>query len=256
MKSVNSIVILTVVFLIVACQEKAMNPAIQDGPDFSVTPMENQEAELIALHLSGELIAPVPLYRKVKKELEIIRNTWIDSIPEVGYRHTLYIRPSLLQGGLSIALLDSIVSGTYTFWDSLNLYYGFDSISIRQVPMGDTVYNYYILHFKGRLNSCILQSAYSQLPGFEKVKMVVVGVYGPTLCASIDGDNVKYFFTNRYGDCLRGCIYKDFYYFTVIQDQAVFHGSYLDNVTSPPDSSRPNWVDTAVNALYMTSRCP
>ncbi|MGH8014727.1 MAG: hypothetical protein ACREBV_00870, partial [Candidatus Zixiibacteriota bacterium] len=79
MKSATIVFAFTLTILLVACQEKAMNPTTQMGPNFSVTPMENEEAELLALHLSGDIIAPVNLYEKIKYELQLIRQTWINS---------------------------------------------------------------------------------------------------------------------------------------------------------------------------------
>ena len=67
------ILFFSLVVLLVSCDDKSLSPTIQKDPDFSLTPMENEEAELAALHLSGKLIAPLPLYEQIKEELELIR---------------------------------------------------------------------------------------------------------------------------------------------------------------------------------------
>jgi hypothetical protein len=226
--------------LYAACDEKALNPRGPEGPDFSITPMENEEAELLALQLSGEIMAPIPLYERIRSDLIKIRETWVDSIVYVNIKYTPYVKPSEITIGFASEWFDSAVAGTYHYWDSLNRFYPLDSIRFR--PMSNVA----ILEFHGRLNSRVLVDEYAGLIGFD----YVYAAGGPgdwsILLANADTDNLKYFFRFAFGDCPSGCTNSHYYYFTVEQDSANYHGCYFS--TYPPDSARPNWMDTAIAA--------
>lgn len=243
MKSIYSVVILSLVLLIIACQEKAMSPATPEEPDFSLTPMENEEAEEAAIQLSGELIAPVPLYNRIRRELELIRLTWQDSIQFVNLKFELLSDPSKLNVRLTREAYDSIVASRYHYWDSLNEFYRIESKELILI-------NSYILmklNFYGRLNSIVLGKAYSGLPGFMNVETIAFGTDRSMVWLLKEEDVIKYFFRYGYGDCQAGCVYSDIYYFTVNEESAIFHGSFLfyAGYTEIP----PVWLDTAFIAF-------
>jgi len=243
MKSSKLVFVFTLGILFVACQEKALNPTAPQGPDFSVTPMENEEAELAALHLSGQLIAPVPLYERIKKEFEIIRSTWSDSIQHVNLRFETFWEPSKLYVEITNGAYDSIITSNYHYWDSLNELY-----RLREKVLSFYYYgSYMILTFEGRLNSLHLGPAYSGMPGFRSLYTTARGGDRSEVWLHMEDDIIKYFFRYGFGDCEAGCAYSDIYYFTVKGDSALFHGSFLlyGGYTEVP----PSWLDTALTAL-------
>ena len=249
------ILFFSLVVLLVSCDDKSLSPIPPKDPDFSLTPMENEEAELAALHLSGKLIAPLPLYRQIKEELELIRETWSDSITHVNIEFEPFYHPSIISIWVSPPTHDSIVAGTYHHWDSLNDYYRIDTI---MPGWRHDKYGQITLRFKGRLNSLVLLFGYAGLPGFKFVTFLgKVGDY-PVLHLIQDRDEIKYFFRHAYGDCPAGCISSEYYYFRVENDRAYFIGSFLDVYPNyPPDSLRPAWMDTVVTAhrKYLEFDC-
>ena len=219
------ILFFSLVVLVVSCDDKSLSPTPSKDPDFSSTPMENEEAELAAIYLSGKLIAPVALYNQIKEELELIRSTWSDSIEHVNIEFEPFYHPSFISIWTSLPTYDSIAAGTYHHWDSLNDYYRIDTI---MPGWRHDKYGQITLRFKGRLNSLVLLFGYAGLPGFKFVTFLgKVGDY-PVLHLIQDRDEIKYFFRHAYGDCPAGCISSEYYYFRVENDRAYFIGSFLD----------------------------
>lgn len=229
------------VVLLVSCDDKSLSPTKPKGPDFSSTPMENEEAELLAAYLSGEIVAPISLYHQLNREIALIRDTWEDSVPYVKIKYFPPFEPSVITLGFTTDYYDSIVAGQYHYWDSLNSYYrlkkqGFHSFG-----------NSLELFFGGRLNSLLLVDAYAGLPGMRYVNLNSWAGDWPVLLAIKDETTIKYFFRDAGGDCPSGCVWSDFFYFTVVDDSARFIGNFILDYTS--DSIPPSWLDTAITAL-------
>ena len=218
--------------------------------------MENEEAELAALHLSGKLIAPLPLYEQIKEELELIREAWSDSIVHVNMLFDPFWTESRIKVNVNSTTFDSMRLGEYHHWDSLNDYYRIDTITFGQ--SFSSTYRWANLNFGGRLNPILLVDLYAGLPGFTSVTSVTTYALGdrPILLLLRDDQTVKYFFRYAYGDCPSGCAISEIYYFTVEQKEAKYHGSYF---TYPQDSIRPVWFDTfliAFDKYYAWNQLP
>jgi hypothetical protein len=241
MRFLKFVIPFTLLVFFAACEEKSFNPRVPEGPDFSLTPMEDEEAEVLAMYLSGEIMAPLELYDTIKSDLLLIRNTWADSVPDVLIRYLPYPPPSEIYIGLTPQTFESIRLGEYHEWDSLNIHYRLDSVELL------SQFGAVKLHFNGRLNANLLVDAYAGLPGFRYIHTEAFVGDWSTLLASKDESVIKYFFRFGFGDCPSGCIYSRLTYLTREEDSAYFHGQYLTNY--PPDSSRPTWVDTAIIAF-------
>ena len=240
---------LALISICLSCDEKSLSPSRPSVPDFSLTPMENEEAELAALHLSGELIAPICLYRRIKSDLEIIRSNWADSVEHVNIKFRPYWEPSRIQIYVSEPTYDSMIGDDYHYWDSLNDFHSIDTILFSSVIFPNSSYYSAHLYFNGRLNSLRLMDIYDGLPGTYAVTFVSHVAIGdrPMLVFYKDRETIKYFFRFAWGDCPSGCIYSDIYYFTVSKNKALFHGSHLNY---PPDSVPPVWYDTFLAAYF------
>ena len=105
---------------------------------------------MVALDLSRKLIAPLPLYEQIKEELELIRETWSDSITHVNIEFEPFYHPSIISIWVSPPTHDSIVAGTYHHWDSLNDYYRIDTI---MPGWRHDKYGQITLKFKGSVTS-------------------------------------------------------------------------------------------------------
>lgn len=248
------ILFFSLVVLLVSCDDKSLSPISPKGPDFSLTPMENEEAELAALHLSGKLIAPVPLYRQIKEELELIRETWSDSISHANMKFEPYWTVSKIKVYVDSSTFDSMQLEQYHHWDSLNDYYRIDTIAFGRYSFIDQ--QWANLYFEGRLNPLLIVDIYAGLPGFIGVNSVVTFPIGdsPRLVLLRDKNTIKYFFSYAYGDCPSGCLNSEIYYFTIDKGVAVYHGLWKRTIFEPHPPP-PNWADTVIEAfkLYRAS---
>lgn len=234
--------------LLVSCDDKSLSPTVPKGPDFSSTPMENEEAELAALHLSGKLVAPLPLYEQIKEELELIRETWSDSIVHVNILFDPYWKVSKIRIYVDSSTYDSMKSNQYQHWDSLNDYYRIDTIVLGNYSFIDQ--QWANLYFEGRLNPILLVDKYAGLPGFIYVNSVVTFPIGggPILVLLRDRLTIKYFFSYAYGDCPSGCLNSEIYYFTIDKGEPIYHGLWKRTIFEPHPTP-PKWADTATEAF-------
>lgn len=242
------ILFFSLVVLLIGCDDKSLSPAGPKDPDFSSTPMENEEAELAALHLSGKLIAPLPLYEQIKEELELIRETWSDSIVHVNLTFVPYWNVSNIRIYVDSSTYDSMNLNQYHHWDSLNDYYRIDTITFWQYSFVDQQWT--ILHFKGRLNPLRMVDIYAGLPGFSIVTSSITPTIGgkPLLVLLNDGHTIKYFFSYAYGDCPSGCLNSEIYYFTIDKGEPIYHGLWKRTIFEPYPTP-PKWADTATEAF-------
>lgn len=222
------------------CSDKQPTKPTIDWRDtltYVETPTDDFEAETAAYSLSGTRLAPKYLFDKIYTELELIRSQH-DSVQGVRVEYIPFYPTSQLLALFDPVVTDSIRAGTYHAWDSLN-----------DLCRLDTFYfewkDYMILKFEGNQNPSALYDLYEDLPGLQGVGRFPRGVDSPQLLLKMEGQEIKYFFREAWGDCPAGCMYSRFNYLTISQGTATFHGSFDD---FPIDSSMPypSWVDTAV----------
>lgn len=223
------------------CSDKQPTKPTIDWRDtltYVETPTDDYEAETAAYALSGTRLAPKYLFDKIHTELEIIRSQH-DTASGVSVIHSPNSVHSFLVLLFDRVVTDSIRSGEYHSWDSLNNLYNLDTFEIRR--------GYVYMQFEGFQNPVALVNLYKDLPGLWYVgESGRIGDW-PVLLLAKEGETVKYFFREAWGDCPAGCIYSRFSYFTVTDSLATFHGSYQPR--NNDDSLSPVWADTALQAL-------
>ncbi len=152
--------------LVAGCSKSTKNQKGNDKteqPSFNFSPKENEEAELMALCLSGELVASDSSYNQILNDLSSIRTVFGDSFEIV---NQLTFVPPWAAGALMIgfdkATVQLIRSGEYHAWDSLNQQ--FEVTKIDTSVAFDWI-GLVLLYFKGRLHPYRLAEMYSVLPG-------------------------------------------------------------------------------------------
>jgi len=235
-----SLFCLTIFLCLILANYDERSP-VRSNSDLNSTPMENEEAELAALWLSGELVAPEYLYNKIRDDLDLIRSTWQDSVSEVEIIFNPYWQSSYLSFGFYQNTYDSILSGDYHAWDSLNEVYHVNNMSfIDEIT-------HVSLHFEGKLNPIVLVDIYAGLPGTRYIHSgATVGDYPMLLIFNARG-KLKYFFRNAWGDCPAGCIYSTYNYFEVVDDSAIHRGAWYPETPEDYDNA-PIWFDTVLMA--------
>ena len=207
-------------------------------PTPSDTPREDGEAELIALCLSGDLIAPESLYEKVKCELLAIRSIFGDDFEVL---NRIEFRPPWVAGCLIVGFNDTtaemVLEGEYHAWDELNEKYRLTEIDTDLIDW----LNVAVLYFQGRLHPCRLAELYDTLPGVVGAGANAWGGDCPNIYARQTEDCITYLFRDAWEDCPCGCIYNEFWYFAFENDQPVLIGHWASN----DDPEPPDWWDEA-----------
>ena len=199
------------------------------------TPRADKEAELAALWLSDELLAPESLYQEIRDGLSIIRSNY--GIWENFNPFSLHFQYNLVESMIFIRFTDSIVAqirqGTYTGWDSLNTLYRVIEIDTSWFSFIGSVK----LYFKGRLNPEILARHYRQLDGVVGAEASSYGGDWSNVYPWIVDGKLAFLFRQAWGDCPCGCEYSHFWYFKKENGSYEFVGDF----NSAIDSLAPEW---------------
>lgn len=191
------------------------------------TPWPDKDAEILALMLSGEVVAPRDLYEIIHADLAAIRSEWCDSFPQIC---EVSPRPFWIVGSLGLWVneltYEAIQAGTYHAWNELNDYYGLESVDLHGIiqPLPHRV----SVNFTPRLNPSFLLAEYAQLPGVLRAYEYHRGGDGPHLYGSVSADLRFYTFCHAWGDCPAGYIYRHCWYFRVEGDSVVYTGEQGD----------------------------
>lgn len=119
-----TLVLILLSCLVISCSKSTKNETNNEKtgpPPIEFTPKENEEAELAALCLSGELVAPDSLYNQILSDLAAIRATFGDTLELINQiRFTTPWSAGFLMIGFDDTTVQQIRSGQYHAWDELN----------------------------------------------------------------------------------------------------------------------------------------
>ena len=122
-----TLVLILLSCLIISCSKSTRNETDDEKtgpPPVEFAPKENEEAELAALCLSGELVAPDSLYNQILSDLAAIRATFGDTLNVV---IRVKFKPPWIAGclilGFDSITAQQIANGEYHAWDELNQQY-------------------------------------------------------------------------------------------------------------------------------------
>jgi hypothetical protein len=209
-----------------------------EPPPTNFTPKENEEAELMALCLSGELVAPDSLYNQLLNDLIAIRNTFGDTIEIV---NQLKFQPPWEAGCFMIGFDDTtfqqIRNGQYHAWDSLNQQYHLADIDTISLQFGGIV----LLTFKGRLNPWRLCELYGTLPGAWAPSPNYIRGDRANIYARETESGITYLFRDAWDDCPSGCLHSEYWYFVFIGYLPLLIGHWAPDQTPQP----PAWWEEA-----------
>lgn len=244
------LVVCAVALLGASCSGDPLTPRRTAAPDpLDQTPRDDYEAEVVALALSGELVAPQDLYEEVRDGLDTLRAQYNDSIPEL---QRIFFRPCWMPGEVTGMLTEAATvemrAGTYTGMDSLNT-----ALRLERTDTTSFTFRpkqiYFRLFFEGRLHPHRLVEFYEALPSVEYASPGYVCFDGSAYYVRFIDGGVAYLFRHGWGDCPSGCIYSEFWYFRVRGGVDVEYAGYWDPQTEPP----PDWWDEAKEA-WCTQR--
>ena len=168
------------------------------------------EAQQIALELSGELRPPEDLTELIQNDLAAIRAAYYPQIADISYRPIA--SPDQIIVGLTDQAMQQFRNGQYHELDQLNALYGV-------IEIDDPFHRIsaIILNFDQVYNTPLLADLYIQddPPGMRYAQPNYYGGYGSTISAAPP----LYTFIRAWGDCPAGCIYHDYWEFSVQDGQ-------------------------------------
>lgn len=150
--------------------------------------LDDDEAEIIALVVSGQPCAPWELYERIRGDLVLIRDEWGDSIPAV--RRITYRAPweaGTILVGIEESMFNAVCIGQYQAWDSLNPAYGIEGVGLGCDGNPGPVQFY----FGDSTNLLEARAAYETLPGISWASLrgsfILIGGDGDTLASMRTG---------------------------------------------------------------------
>ena len=203
-----------------------------------LTPRANEEAELVALCLSGELVAPNGLYEQVRRDLAAIRATFGDTFELI---NQIRFSPPWVPGNLMLGFDETafqlLRDGQYHAWDDLNQQYEVTDMDTVPFTSGGVV----LLIFQRRLHPWRLAKLYEDLPGVWTVSPNhIIGDWS-NVYARQTWEGMTYLFRRGWGDCPSGCIYSEYWYFRVDDNWPMFVGHWVPH----QQSNVPEWWEEA-----------
>lgn len=231
MKSFISILNLLFYFLIlIICGcENSIN-------DIELTPREDEEAELIALCLSGKLVASNALYNQVLSDLATIRSTFGDEFEPIdSIRFVPPWKPSSIIIAFNDNTFEEVVNNEYHAWDKFNSKYKL--IEIKLLEFIETA----VLYFEGRLHPRRLKEIYQNLPGVIYIELNGLIGDSPNIYPKLEVNEITYLFRDAWGDCPSGCIYSEYWYFVFEDERPIFIGHWIPH----ENPEEPDWWNDA-----------
>ena len=240
--------IITLFAALSGCSNRSTEPEDDGEPEPLIhEPWEDEEAELLALLMSGELCAPRDLYERVHQDLALIRSEWGDSIPDlrkVTYTPMWYTMGLIL--GVDEPTYQAIEKGQYTAWDSLNALFEVDSIVPFEQSDGGSFY--VGIGFGAHLNPRQTFDAYTGLPGVESAFSSTHAGDWPNVYGFTHESGPVYLFRDAWGDCLSGCIWSHFWYFRSTNEGLSYVGGWLP---TEEGQTPPSWWEEASLAVDL-----
>lgn len=212
----------------------------------SQTPRADEEAEMAALWMCGELVAPESLYVQVRRGLKMVRQQFHDSITavsEIKFTHPWSLK--LIMPYLNSAGMAAYRAGDHREIDSLTELLNGEVLDTSYVTYpGDLLAPWFIvgIEFPGILNIDSVGKMYSELSAVEAINRYF-GMYDYSNLYpwQLPDGRLTLLFREAWGDCPTGCIYSHYWYFRIDGDSIDYVGDYLVDYSTP----WPDWWDEA-----------
>lgn len=228
-------------FLVISCNNPFGPPG---GREFELTAEDYEEANLIALCLSGEITAPDDLSHRVLDDLASIRSEFGDMFESLQrIRFSPPWVPGCLLVGFDSATAQKVASGEYHDWDELNQKY-----QVKEINTSSIRNNWVVIYFKDKLHPRRLSELYEVLPGVRYAEPNGIGgdfsnIYPRETLAH----GMTYLFREGWGDCPSGCIYNQYWYFPIY----AFNPLIIRYWNPDEDPKAPSWWDEAKQNIEL-----
>ena len=205
------------------------------------------DAEVLALEISGELLAPPAILTQVESDLIAIRT-------EYSYFETIHVFPDWEPGELIVKLtaqaFAEFMAGEYHGMDDLNAKYGPVEMTVLIADL-----NSIFLDFLQNYNPILLAEIYVEAEGVVWVHPN--GFFGDgndIYCNSFNDVHI-YTFRRAWGDCFGGCVYQHIWVIAVQDGEVDIIESYGDPPPEPTSATDP-WSFIGRAKLFQNSPNP
>lgn len=210
------------------------------------TPRADEEAEMAALWMCGELVAPESAYVQIREGLKMVRTQYRDSIPkvtEINFSHPW--SQKLIMPYLNSAGMAAYRAGDHRDIDSLTELLNGEVLDTSYVTFpGNLVDPWFIVRIKfpGMLNIDSVGKMYSELSAVQSINHYFgMFDYSNVYPWRLPDGRLTLLFRDAWGDCPSGCIFSHYWYFRIAGDSVEYVGDYLVDYVTP----WPDWWDEA-----------
>jgi hypothetical protein len=197
-----------------------------DPPDDlvrSATIDRTVESDEMAMWLARTPEPPPELSSRIAAELELLRETFGEAIPRLReIRFQLPWERDQVWLVLESALYDSLLAGVPTAVDEVNSRLGGRTLG----PHGSPGLRWCLIQFDRTVHPGCLVGAYRGLSGVRYSEVNYYAGDWSNIYPRLDEDESRYLLMNGDGDCPAGCTENDFWYFRVLDGQAIHVGTW------------------------------
>lgn len=214
--------ILAIISIIGACITTSLGNGQAPASLSTSVEFPDQEAAILALETSGELLPPEDLYNQIHADLAAIRLAYPDMNMVT---HMPPWTPGELEVTLTPEAMDQYKKGEYHGLDALNAEYGPVDIDAYDTCL--------VLRFTQPYHPSVLAVHYGKADGVSRVGPVYTIGDGSHITVSLP----HYGFSFGWGDCPAGCIYRHYWDYTVVDGSVTLvkeGGDLLPGVTPDP----------------------
>jgi len=178
------------------------------------------DGELLALEVSGQLLAPTELVCRISEDLALIR-------AKFPYMRSIGVLPDWYPGQITVLLtqeaLDALLRGQYHGLDELNRDYGPVEVYVLLARPGGV--QGFVLKFSRAYNPELLSDIYREAPGVLSASASRFHGDGSDITVT---EPETYTFVRAWGDCPSGCVYKHSWMFTATGCEVSLIAEYGD----------------------------
>jgi hypothetical protein len=201
------------------------------------------ESDELAMWLARAPGPPAELSERIGRELNLIRDSFGDSIPEL--RTIDFMLPwesNRLWLEVEPSLFDSVEAELSTVLDPVNTRLG----GMIDRPLFGYGFEWVFITFDHTVHPGCLGREYLELPGVTSA--MPSGYLGdwPNVYAAVAGETSRYLFFHGDGDCPAGCTENDYWYFRVEDNQVAHVGSW----EYPQLTPEPPWFEEAIQLRH------
>jgi len=193
--------------------------------DLEATPRADQNLELLALSVSGTVVARQEIYDRVVRDVTAIRASHVEA-EGISYFSRDTGNELLLE--VDAATFAAIEEHAYHDWDELNARWRLVNSHI----LGGPSSHGFLLQFDGIYNIPAVARGYAELTGVIYAEPDFWIGDRSTICLTLEGDRYRFVFDRAGGDCPAGCTSHHEFGFSTNRSGAITFEAEWDSTSS------------------------